>query len=49
MKKRITFTLEEELIEKLKNVSERTMIPQSKLIERSLKEVLQEYEKEQSE
>lgn len=45
MKKRVTFTLEEELIEKLKMVSEQTMIPQAKLIEKALREVLKEYEK----
>jgi metal-responsive CopG/Arc/MetJ family transcriptional regulator len=45
MKKRVTFTLEEELIEQLKKVSEETMIPQSKLIEKSLTEVLKSYEK----
>jgi metal-responsive CopG/Arc/MetJ family transcriptional regulator len=49
MKKRVTLTLEEELIEKLKIVSEQTMIPQAKLIEKALKDVLKEYKKEQSE
>jgi metal-responsive CopG/Arc/MetJ family transcriptional regulator len=45
MKKRVTFTLEEELIEQLKKVSEATMIPQAKLIEKALTEVLKQYEK----
>ena len=50
MKKRVTFTLDEEVIEQLKEVSNITMIPQAKLIEKALKEVLKEYEnKEQSE
>ncbi len=45
MRKRVTFTLEENLIEQLKKVSNETMIPQSKLIEKALKEVLKEHEK----
>jgi metal-responsive CopG/Arc/MetJ family transcriptional regulator len=44
MKKRVTFTLDEELIEKLKTVSEKTMIPQAKLIEKALKNVLKEHD-----
>jgi metal-responsive CopG/Arc/MetJ family transcriptional regulator len=44
MKKRVTFTLEEELIEKLKETSEKTMIPQSKLVEKAIKEVVDEYD-----
>lgn len=44
MKKRVTFTLDEEMIEKLKSISEKTMIPQAKLIEKALKEVLKEYD-----
>jgi metal-responsive CopG/Arc/MetJ family transcriptional regulator len=49
MKKRVTYTLEEELIEQLKKVSEDTMIPQAKLVEKAIKEVVKEYGKEQSE
>jgi metal-responsive CopG/Arc/MetJ family transcriptional regulator len=45
MKKRVTFTLEESLTEKLKKVSADTMIPQSKLIEKSLESVLKKYGK----
>mgnify|MGYP005756814951 CR=1 FL=1 len=45
MKKRVTFTLDQELIDKLKKVSEETMIPQSKLVEKSLKKVIEEYGK----
>ncbi|EIM05325.1 hypothetical protein A1A1_16715 [Planococcus antarcticus DSM 14505] len=43
-KKRVTFTINEALVKKLKEVSKRTMIPQSRLIERSLERVLEEYE-----
>lgn len=46
MKKRITFTMDEELIKQLKQVSEETMIPQSKLVETTLKEILKKYGKE---
>lgn len=46
MKKRITFTFEEDLIERLKRVSKKTMIPQSRLVETTLKEILDRYEKE---
>lgn len=45
MKKRITFTFDEELIEKLKEVSEQTMIPQSRLVEQAVKEVIEKYGK----
>ena len=45
MKKRVTFTFDEELIEKLKEVSERTMIPQSRLVEQAVKEVIEKYGK----
>jgi len=44
MRKRITFSLPEELIEKLKEVSEKTMIPQAKLVEQALKEVISKNE-----
>ena len=45
MKKRVTFTLDEELIEKLKKISEETMIPQSRLVEQAIKEVFKKYDK----
>ena len=45
MKKRVTFTLEEELIEQLKKVSEETMIPQARLVESAIKEKLSEFKK----
>ena len=45
MKKRITFTFDEKLIEKLKEVSEQTMIPQSRLVEQAVKEILEKHGK----
>lgn len=46
MKKRVTFTLDEETIIKLKETSEKTMIPQARLVERAIKEVIKMYNKE---
>lgn len=43
MKKRITFTLDEDLIESLKKISKETMIPQSKLVEKTLKTIIEQY------
>jgi predicted transcriptional regulator len=40
MKKRVTFTIEEELVKKLKMVSEKTMIPQAKLVEKAIKDII---------
>lgn len=40
MKKRITFTFNEKLIEKLKRVSQKTMIPQSRLAEKAISDFL---------
>ena len=45
MKKRVTFTLDEKLIEQLKKVSEETMIPQARLVESAIKQLLLKYEK----
>jgi len=45
MKKKVTFTVEEAIIERLKMVSEETMIPQSKLVEKAIEEILKKYEK----
>ena len=45
MKKRVTFTLEEELIEKLKKISEETLIPQARLVEQAIQEVIKKYSK----
>lgn len=38
MKKRLTFTLDQETIDLLKKTSERTMIPQSRIVEEAIKE-----------
>lgn len=46
MKKRVTFTLEEEIIEQLKSISEQTMIPQARLVEQAVKEIIERYSKE---
>ena len=46
MKKRVTFALEPELIERLKEFSEKTMIPQSKLVEKAIEEKLNKLSKE---
>lgn len=43
MKKRITFTLSEELIEQLKEISEKTMIPQARLVEQAIKEIIKKH------
>ena len=45
MKKRVTFTFDVELIDKLKAMSEKTMIPQSRLAEQAIKEYLEEMER----
>lgn len=42
MKKRVTFTLDENLLKSLKEKSEETMIPQSRLVEEAIKNVLKE-------
>lgn len=42
MKKRVTFTLDEDLIERLKEVSEQTMIPQARIVEQAIKEKLEQ-------
>lgn len=41
MKKRATYTLEEETIELLKKASEETMIPQARLVEQAILEYLE--------
>jgi len=38
MKKRLTFTLDQETIELLKKTSEQTLIPQSRIVEEAIKE-----------
>ena len=44
--KRITFTLEETLIEKLREVSKESMIPQARIIEDMLEKNLEKYRKQ---
>lgn len=46
MKKRVTFTLDKETIERLKALSEKTMIPQSRIVEMAIIEKLDEMEKD---
>lgn len=41
-KKRVTFTLEESVIEELKQLSEETMIPQARLVEQAIKDKINE-------
>ena len=45
MRKKITFSFEEELIEQLKQLSEETMIPQSRLVEKAIKKLIDEKRK----
>lgn len=45
MRKRITFSLEEELVEQLKEISEETMIPQSRLVEQAIKKIISDKQK----
>lgn len=42
--KRITFSLDEKLIEQLRKSSKDTMIPQSKIVESAIKDKLKELE-----
>ena len=41
-KKRMTFTLDEELLDKLKETSEETMIPQAKIVQKAIEKQLKE-------
>ena len=45
MRKQITFTLDEELIKKLKELSNETYIPQARIVELGIKEFLKKYNK----
>ncbi|MEK4640318.1 ribbon-helix-helix domain-containing protein [Bacillus sp. BSL6] len=45
MRKRITFSLPEEMIEQLKRISEQTMIPQARLVEQAINQVIEKYNK----
>lgn len=42
MKKRVTFTLDEETIQKLRETSEKTMIPQARIVEQAVLEKIQQ-------
>ena len=44
MKKRVTFTLDEDLVKRLKAVSDESMIAQSKLVEKAITDIVEEYE-----
>ncbi len=44
-KRRMTFTLDEDLLTKLKKVSEETMIPQAKIVQTAIEKQLKEMEK----
>lgn len=44
MKAKVTYSLDEELVKKLKDVSEKTMIPQSRIVEQAIKDKLEEME-----
>lgn len=41
MKKRVTFTLDESVIKQLKETSDKTMIPQARIVEQAIKEYLE--------
>ena len=43
-KKRVTYTLDEELIERLRECSDKTMIPQAKIVNEAIKEYLDKLE-----
>ena len=44
MKIRVTYTLDEELVERLRTVSEKTMIPQAKIVNEAIIEYLNKME-----
>lgn len=46
-KKRVTFTLNPELIERLRAVSDETDIPQARLVEKAITHILERYEKKE--
>lgn len=45
MKKRQTYTLDQETIDLLKKTSEKTMIPQSRIVEQAIKDKCEELSK----
>ena len=44
MKKRVTYTLDQDTIERLRSISEKTDIPQARLVEKAIKLILEKYE-----
>lgn len=44
MKIRVTYTLDEELVERLRDVSDKTMIPQAKIVNEAIIEYLDKME-----
>ena len=44
MKIRVTYTLDKELVEQLRLISEQTMIPQAKIVNEAIKEYLTKME-----
>jgi len=48
MKKRVTFTLDEYLVKRLKAVSDESMIAQAKLVEKAVTAIVEEYEQRTS-
>lgn len=44
MKIRVTYTLDEELVERLRNYSDKSMIPQSKIVNEAITEYLDKVE-----
>lgn len=47
MKKRMTFTLDEKLLEELKKTSDKTLIPQARLVEAAIEKKLKEYKEKE--
>lgn len=45
MKKRLTFTLDQETIDLLRKTSEKTMIPQSRIVEEAIKKACKDLSK----
>lgn len=48
MRKRVTFTLDEEVIDRLKETSETTMIPQARIVEEAIKEYIEKLDKQRA-
>lgn len=46
IKKRVTYTLDPTIIKRLKDLAEETLIPQSRLVEKALTQLLDDYQKQ---